>query len=144
MSVVKHDQKLLKTFDREYVGMQRDAKIFLPANTDRQQYPRADFDNLLMGSPDFRSDLVNWSAISDAVDTRNLSPRDQALLWDLVLFGDGGAFVDRIVTPVFRHALSTVDLSIWTIQARCTQCCVILFSRDGHTLLSCSFEFFRV
>lgn len=113
-------QSALKDFERVCVGMQRDAKIFLPVSTDRQQYPHADFDNLLLGSPHFRSDLVNWTAISDAADTGVLSPRDQALLWDLILFGDGGAFVDRIVTPVFRHAMSNVDVSIWASQARCT------------------------
>lgn len=86
--------------------MQRDAQLFLPANMDRQQYPRAEFDNLVLGSPDFRSDLVNWAAISSSKGTASLSPRDQALLWDLILFGDGGAFIDRIVTPVFRHVSS--------------------------------------
>jgi hypothetical protein len=46
---------------------------------------------------------ANWAALNGpGMPAGNLSPRDQALLWEMVLMGDGGAFVDRIVTPVFR------------------------------------------
>lgn len=31
-----------------------------------------------------------------------LNEQDRAMVCDLVLFGDGGAFMDRIITPVFR------------------------------------------
>ena len=78
---------------------------------DRQQYPRADFDNLVLGCPDFRNELVDWAAVNASKDTGDLPPRDQALLWDLILLGDGGAFVDRIVTPVFRHAVPLLDVT---------------------------------
>ena len=46
---------------------------------------------------------VDWAALNGpGKPAGSLEPRDQALLWEMVLFGDGGAFVDRIVTPVFR------------------------------------------
>lgn len=46
---------------------------------------------------------ANWAALNGpGKPAGSLPPRDQALLWEMVLFGDGGAFVDRIVTPVFR------------------------------------------
>jgi hypothetical protein len=83
--------------------VQRDAKIAIPANMDRQQFPRTDFDNLLLAFRDFGSDLVNWDAIRGSSSFQSLPSTDQALLCDLILFGDGGAFLDRIVTPVFRH-----------------------------------------
>lgn len=109
---------------------QKDAKVFLPANVDRQQYPRADFDNLVLGSPDFRSELIDWGAINSSNTTGSLSTTEQALLWDLVLFGDGGAFVDRIITPVFRctphafcsHACYQV-VSICNLNSYGSSCC---------------------
>jgi hypothetical protein len=102
--------------------MQGDAKIVLPANMDRQQYPRTDFDNLLLGVLDSRSELVNWAAVSGSKTTQSLSSTDQALLWDLILFGDGGAFVDRIVTPVFRHVTISGLLQVRGYQAALEKC----------------------
>eukprot|EP00892_Ulva_mutabilis_P001697 jgi/Ulvmu1/11528/UM078_0017.1 len=70
----------------------------IPFNVDSNQAPVSTYDWLTVAQPAFIGNVVHWDAIRPA----NASEQDRALLWDLVLFGDGGAFVDRIVTPVFR------------------------------------------
>lgn len=70
----------------------------IPFNFDSNKAPVATYDRLVLATPAFDGNVVHW----DAVRPPHASEQDRAALWDLILFGDGGAFVDRIITPVFR------------------------------------------
>lgn len=70
----------------------------IPFNFDPTQAPVATYDQLTLAEPAFVGNVVTW----DVIRPQGASEQDRAVLWDFVLFGDGGAFVDRIVTPVFR------------------------------------------
>jgi hypothetical protein len=82
-----------------------------PRNILSDEIPDPTLDELMLGltkwngSPVIgrRVQHVDWNHIMGrgAFGSR-LRETDRALMCDLVLFGDGGAFLDRIVTPVFR------------------------------------------
>lgn len=91
--------------------MQRTTGGKRPRNIRDDQTPDSTLDELLLGitkwgnSPVLgrRVKNVDWNKlVGRGGFGSHLHEQDRALLCDLVLFGDGGAFMDRIVTPVFR------------------------------------------
>lgn len=81
-----------------FARLQEQYRHHIPFNLDSNQGPVPAYDALTLGSPAFDSNVVRW----DMIRPQNVTEGDRAVLWDLVLLGDGGAFLDRIVTPVFR------------------------------------------
>lgn len=83
-----------------------------PRNIRDDQTPDPTLDELLLGVTRWgnssvlgrRVKGVDWTKLvgNGAFGTILKNETDLALMCDLVLFGDGGAFLDRIITPVFR------------------------------------------
>lgn len=82
-----------------------------PRNILDDEIPDPTLDDLLLGITKWgtsqvlgiRVKHVEWAKlVGRGAFGAHLNEQDRALMWDLVLLGDGGAFMDRIIAPVFR------------------------------------------